>query len=303
MKAVIVISGPTAIGKTDVAIKLAKKINGEIISADSRQIYKYMDIGTNKPSTKQLKMVPQHLINIIEPTKNFSAGEFVRHADRKINEICRRQKMPIIVGGTGLYIRALIDGLIEIPSNKEIRIILTDYYRKMGLIHCNKLLEKLDPETAKIIDKKNPVRVLRAMEICFLTGRKLSQLKKETKKPKYKFLIFGLKTPRENLHKCVNERVDKMIKNGLIKETKKLIKKYSTKNAVLQSTIGYKEIMDYLNEKTTLPEATNLIKQNTHRYAKRQMTWFKKDSRIIWLDSKNNPLKNILNYLNKSDII
>ena len=303
MKTVIVILGPTASGKSDVAVKLAKKLNGEIISADSRQIYKYMDIGTNKPSKKQLKTVLHHLINIIEPTENFNAGDFVKLADEKIKEIFKRKKIPIIVGGTGLYIKAIIDGLIEIPSNKEIRTVLMDYYKKMGLPHCNKLLEKLDPETAKTIDSRNPVRVLRAIEICLLTGKKFSELKKETKKSKYNFLIFGLKLPREKLYKCIVNRVNKMIKKGLIEETAKLIKKYASKNTILQNTIGYSEIVKFIDGKLSKKEAISLIKQNTRHYAKRQMTWFKKDSRILWLESKNNPLKNILNYLKKSDII
>ncbi|PKM92932.1 MAG: tRNA (adenosine(37)-N6)-dimethylallyltransferase MiaA [Elusimicrobia bacterium HGW-Elusimicrobia-4] len=296
MKTVIVILGPTASGKTDVAVKLAKKINGEIISADSRQIYKYMDIGTNKPEKLQLKTVSHHLINITEPTENFSAGNFVKLADKKIEEIYRRKKIPIVVGGTGLYIKALIDGLIKIPSNKEIRTILTDYYKKMGLIHCNKLLEKLDPKTAKVIDEKNPVRVMRAIEICLLTDKKFSELKKETKKPKYNFLIFGLSSDRNELYKKINTRVDRMITKGLIKETAKLTKKYAyaSKNAILQNTIGYSEIIKFLDGKLSKKEAIDLIKQNTRHYAKRQMTWFNKDKRIVWIDSENDPLKNIL---------
>jgi len=303
METVIVILGPTASGKTDVAVKLAKKINGEIISADSRQIYKYMNIGTNTPSKKQLKTVSHHLINIIEPTENFTSGDFVKLAGKKIKEIFKRKKIPVIAGGTGLYIKALIDGLIKIPSNKEIRTVLTDYYKKVGLTQCNKLLKKLDPETAKTIDSQNPVRVMRTIEICLLTGKKFSELKKETKKSDYKYILFGLKTDRNKLYGRINDRVDKMVKSGLFSETKKLVKKYSKKNAVLNATIGYREILDCLNGKSSKENAVNLIKQNTRHYAKRQMTWFKKDSRIIWLESKNNPLKNILNYLKKSDII
>ncbi|MFA5780215.1 MAG: tRNA (adenosine(37)-N6)-dimethylallyltransferase MiaA [Elusimicrobiota bacterium] len=303
MKTVIVILGPTASGKSDVGVKLAKELDGEIISADSRQIYKSMDIGTNKPSEKQLKTVPHHLINIIEPTENFNAGNFLKLANKKINEIFNRKKIPIIVGGTGLYIKALIDGLIVVPSSKEIRIILTDYYKKMGLIHCNKLLEKLDPETAKTIDRQNPVRVLRVIEICLLTGKKFSELKKETKKSGYNYVLFGLKADRNKLYGRINDRVDKMIKTGLINEVKKLVKKYKYESVVLKNTIGYNEIIEFLNGKLSKKEAIDLIKQNTRHYAKRQMTWFKKDSRILWLESKNNPLKKMLNYLKKSDII
>ncbi|MEW6558536.1 MAG: tRNA (adenosine(37)-N6)-dimethylallyltransferase MiaA [Elusimicrobiota bacterium] len=312
MKNVIVITGPTATGKTELAIKLAKKINGEIISADSRQVYKYFNIGTNKPTRKQLSEVPHHLINIVEPTEQFTAGDFVRLANKKIKQIFKSRKQPIIVGGTGFYIKALIDGLIKVPkTDKKLRLELRKTYKRKGLNYLCKQLEKLDPETAEIIDKKNPVRVLRALEIYFLTGKKVSELKKEICSSRrlnadYNFLIFGLKTPRQNLHKCVNSRVEQMIYNGLIDETKKLVKKYSSKNPILQLTIGYQEIIGYLDGRYSKAEAIQLIKQHTRQYAKRQMTWFKKEKKvwgIVWIDIKNNPTKKILNYFKKSDII
>ncbi|MFH1540752.1 MAG: tRNA (adenosine(37)-N6)-dimethylallyltransferase MiaA [Elusimicrobiota bacterium] len=303
MKTIIVICGPTASGKTDVAIKLAKKINGEIISCDSRQIYKYMDIGTNKPSKKQLKMVPHYLISILKLTENFTTGDFVRLANKKIREIFRQKKTPIMVCGTGLYIKALIDGLIKIPSNKGLRKKLNNELKKYGIVYLYKKLKKLDYETAKIIDRKNPIRIIRALEICLITGKKFSQLKKETKKSKYNFLIFGLLSSKNSLYKKINIRVDKMIKKGLVEETAKLVKKYSSENCILQNTIGYGELVEFLNGKLSKKEATNLIKQNTRHYAKRQLTWFNKDSRIVWVNSKNDQSKKILNYLRKSDII
>lgn len=308
MKNVIIIVGPTATGKTAVAIKLARKINGEIISADSRQIYKHLDIGTNKPTEKQLSAVKHYLINIVKPDQDFSAGNFVKLANKKIKEIFNRKKIPIVVGGTGLYIKALTDGLIEVPADLTVRKRLNGYYEKFGLEYLYTKLSAIDSETAKTIDRNNPRRVIRALEICYSTGKKFSELKKETRSNRhlsadYDFLIFGLKTPRINLHKCVNKRVNQMLYNGLITETKKLVKKYSSDNTVLRTTIGYREIIDYLNKKYPKQQAIKLIKQHTYQYAKRQMTWFNKDKRILWVAAKNNPLKNILNYLKKSDII
>ncbi|MBN1384272.1 MAG: tRNA (adenosine(37)-N6)-dimethylallyltransferase MiaA [Elusimicrobia bacterium] len=308
MKNVIVIAGPTATGKTEVAIKLAKKINGEIISADSRQIYKYLDIGTNKPAKKQLSSVKHYLIDIIEPTENFTAGDFAKLANKKIKEILSKGKTPIVTGGTGLYIKALIDGLIEVPKNPTVRNKLNNYYEKFGLEYLYKKLYKLDRETAKTIDRNNPRRVIRALEIYYSTGKKFSVLKKESADNRnlgsgYNFLIFGLNNPRTNLYKNINRRVDKMIRTGLFKEVRKLIKKYSSQNDILQKTIGYKEIIDSMNNKTTRLEAINLIKQNTRNYAKRQITWFKKDKRILWGNTMNNSLKNILNSIRKSGII
>ncbi|MFH0948451.1 MAG: tRNA (adenosine(37)-N6)-dimethylallyltransferase MiaA [Elusimicrobiota bacterium] len=322
MKTVIVIVGPTATGKTEVAIRLAKKLNGEIISADSRQIYKYMDIGTNKPNGKWSRQcgtngkrqyvvneIYHHLIDIINPDENFSAGNFVELANKKINEIFDRGKTPLIVGGTGLYIKALIDGLIKIPkSDERLRLRLNKFYKTRGIEYLYSMLEKLDSETAKTIDRQNPVRVLRALEICLLTGKKFSELKKQTKKSEYKYVLFGLKADRNKLYGRINDRVDKMVKTGLITEVKKLIKKYATsKNTILQNTIGYSEIIKFLNGKLSKKEAIDLIKQNTRHYAKRQMTWFSarggfasggnKDKQIIWIDSENNPSKKILTLL------
>ncbi|HAM38398.1 MAG TPA: tRNA (adenosine(37)-N6)-dimethylallyltransferase MiaA [Elusimicrobia bacterium] len=305
MKKIIIISGPTATGKTDVAIKLAKNINGEIISADSRQLYKKLNIGTNKPTKKQLSSVKHHLINIayINSKQQFNAGDFVRLSNNKIENILNRKKIPVIVGGTGLYIKSLIDGLIDIKGNKKIRNSILNIFKKHGLDFLFRKLKKLDPETAKMIDKKNPVRVIRAVEICLLTGKKYSALKKITNKPKYDFLIFCLNMDRKQLYRNINKRVDMMINKGLINETKKIVNEFSYKNPILQSTIGYKEIIGYLTGTHTKETAIELLKQNTRKYAKRQLTWFKKDKRVIWIDACKNPLRKILNYIQKSDIL
>ncbi|OGS45918.1 MAG: tRNA (adenosine(37)-N6)-dimethylallyltransferase MiaA [Elusimicrobia bacterium RIFOXYD2_FULL_34_15] len=305
MKTIIVIAGATATGKTEVAINLAKIINAEIISADSRQIYKNLNIGTNKPTQLQLKTIKHHLISIVDINSKhqFNAGNFAKLANKKIKRILYSKKTAIISGGTGLYIKSLIDGLIEIKNDLKLRKKILNQYKKYGLKFLYNKLEKLDPETAKIIDKNNPVRVIRAIEICLQTGKKFSDLKKLTKKSDYKYIIFGLYTDRNKLYARINERVDIMINNGLNEEVEKLVKKFSFKNPILQSTIGYKEIIGYLNGEYSKDIAIELIKQNTRKYAKRQMTWFNKDKRIIWMDIDNDPLRKILNYLKKSDIL
>ncbi|MDD5687576.1 MAG: tRNA (adenosine(37)-N6)-dimethylallyltransferase MiaA [Elusimicrobia bacterium] len=300
---IILIVGPTASGKTDIAIKLAKTINGEIISADSRQIYKHLNIGTSKPTKNQVQSIKYNLINIIKPNCSFNAGQFVKLANRKIKNILDRKKIPVIVGGTGLYAKALTDGLIEVPADKIVRKEISNFYRKTGLKALYKKLAKLDPVTAATIDKNNPIRVMRALEICLITGKKYSELRKETKKSDYKYIIFGLKLSREELYKRINERVDEMIKKGLIREVKNVIKKYSLKNDIINTTIGYKELLGYIKNICSKERAIEMIKQNTRHYAKRQMTWFNKDKRILWIDVKDNPVKKILNYINKSDII
>jgi len=300
MNAAIVIVGATATGKTEIAIKLAKKINGEIISADSRQVYKFLNIGTSKPSKKHLKEAPHHLINILEPTEIFSAGSFKKLADKKIPEITGRGHIPIITGGTGLYTKSLTEGLIEASGNTAIRKKLTGYGKNYGPGYLYKKLLKIDPATAKSIDRKNTVRLIRALEICLSTGRKFSDLKKDTPKSDNNFITFGLALPREEIYKRINERVDSMMKKGLVAETKKLVKKYSSKNAVLNATIGYKEIIGCLNGQYPLERAVELIKQNTRHYAKRQLTWFKKDKNIIWIDADKNPAAKILFFIQKN---
>jgi len=303
MRTVIIILGPTASGKTDAAVALARKINGEIISADSRQIYKHMDIGTNKPPAKQLRAVPHHLINIASPTGTFSAGEFATLANKQIKDIFGRNRIPIIAGGTGFYTKALTDGLVNAPSDKILRTNLRKELEKKGLNSLYGKLAKLDPQTAKTIDKKNPVRIIRALELCLLTGKRFSRLKKTTKKSAYNFLIFGLSVNKNELYKRIDARVDKMVKNGLFEEVRKLIKKYSAENIVLKNTIGYREIIAFLSGELSRAAAIDLIKKNTRHYAKRQMTWFNKISGIIWMDSKNNTASVMLNYIKKSGII
>ena len=313
LKPLIVILGPTASGKTEMGLKLAKKYNGEIVNADSRQIYREMDIGTGKTDiaywskgfspkslateinfTIGLKPSLQiHLINIKNPNQKFSLSQYKKLAIKTINDIHKRGKIPILVGGTGLYISAIVDNL-EIPKaapNKKIRERLekhTDEYL------FNKL-KKIDLKSAKIIGEKNKRKLIRALEVCEITGKPFSsqQIKGE---PLFNILQIGVKIDREKLYKKIDERVDEMIRIGLIKETKKLSKKYSF-DLPAMSGIGYFEIGQYLKNKITLDDAVQKIKYRTHQYARRQMTWFKRDERIEWVENYKETERLINNFI------
>lgn len=283
---IIVIVGPTASGKSTLAIQLAKKFNGEIVSADSRQIYRGMNIGTAKPTKKELAVVPHHLIDIKNPDENYTVAEYKQDAIKTINQILKKKNLPILVGGTGLYIKSVIDNL-EIPEvapDPKLRDKLEKEIGEYGLKYLFEKLVKLDPETAYIVDPHNPRRIIRALEIALKTEKPFSSQRK-IGKSLFNFIEIGMEWPKNILDKRINKRVDLMIKDGLIDEVKNLVKKYGKKQQSLDA-IGYREIIDYLNEKITLSEAVNLIKKNTRDYAKRQMTWFKKDTRINWIKNK-----------------
>jgi tRNA dimethylallyltransferase len=299
LKPLIVILGPTASGKTDLAIKLAKKFNGEIVCADSRTIYQGMDIGTAKPVPKIrnskskirngyiIKGVSHYLIDIVKPNQNFTVAQFKKMAIKIIKDIQQRKKIPFLVGGTGLYISAIVDNL-EIPAvrpDKNLRKKLESQAKKYGSDYLYKKLIKLDPEAKNFIQKENLRRVIRALEVCLKLKKPFSQLRKKGG-PLFKILQIGIKIPRKKLYQRINQRVEQMIKMGLVDEVKKLSKKYSL-NLPSMSAIGYREIGLYLQNKISLNQAIELIKKNTRHYAKRQMTWFKKDKRIHWLSANN----------------
>jgi tRNA dimethylallyltransferase len=287
----IVILGPTATGKTKLAVALARKFNGEIVSADSRQVYRGMDIGTGKDlseyklttNDKQqtTKNIPYHLIDICNPNTEFNVVKYKKLALKEINEIVKRGKTPFLVGGTGLYISAIVDNL-DFPAvapSKKIRKKLEKLKKEAKI----KLLKKLDSAALEFVDINNPRRLDRALEVC-LAGYKFSELRKK-KEPIFDCLQLGVTFPKKIIDKRIDTRVELMIKNGLIMETEKLIKKYGKKAAPLQ-TIGYKEIIDFLKNKPGQkigPETINLIKIHTHQFAKRQMTWFKRDKKIKWI--------------------
>lgn len=285
---IIVILGPTASGKTDLGLALAKKYDGEIISADSRQVYKKMDIGTAKmmgewASDRQMYVVdgiPHHLIDIINPDTDFSLADFKKMAIEAINDILKRGKVPIVVGGTGLYIWALVDNL-DIPEIQPDNKLRKELEIKPLAELVSVLIEK-DPESAQKIDLKNPRRVIRALEVVMTTGQSFFNQRTKSS-PLFEALQIGLDVPKEELFKRINERVDRQIEAGLVEEVKQLVNDGYSWDLPSMSGIGYRQIGLYLRGEVTLPEAIELLKQDTRQYAKRQMTWFKRDKRIQWV--------------------
>ncbi len=296
----IIILGPTASGKTKLAVKLARKFKGEIISADSRQVYKDMDIGTGK-DLKEYGKIKFHLISIIKPNTAFNLAKYKKLALKAIRDVLSRNKIPFLVGGTGLYISAIVDNyqIPKVAPDKNVR-------NKLNSLNMQKkieMLKKLDPKALDFVDIKNPRRLDRALEIC-LTGKKFSAARKKNK-PLFNSLQIGLTLPKNTLNKKINNRVNKMIENGLIGEVKKLAEKYGV-NSVASKIIGYKEIIDYLNGKNkktrhsiSLQKAINLIKIHTRQFAKRQMTWFRRDKRIKWVKNQKEAEKIIKGFLEK----
>lgn len=293
-KKLIVILGPTASGKTELSIKLAKKFDGEIVSADSRQIYKEMDIGTAKPSREELREIPHHLIDIVKPNQDFNAALYKKLALKKIKEIHKRKKMPFLVGGTGLYISAVVDNLEfpKIPPNRKLRKELEEKSTK----ELFEIYRKLDPEGAKYIDKNNKRRLIRAIEVCKISGIPFWRQRKK-KKPLYEILQIGIKINKKKLEKKIAKRVNEMIKKGLEKEAEKLFKKY--KNVPALDTIGYQEWKDYFNGKIKKEEVIEKIILHTKQYAKRQMAWFKRDKRIHWVKNFKEAERVLQNFLKK----
>ncbi|WP_101474061.1 MULTISPECIES: tRNA (adenosine(37)-N6)-dimethylallyltransferase MiaA [Fusobacterium] len=275
----IVIAGPTGVGKTDLSIKLAKLFDAEIISGDSAQIYKGMDIGTAKIKPCEMQGVKHHMIDILEPIKKYSVGEFQKDVGNILNESEKDNKNMIIAGGTGLYINSVTNGLANLPEGN---MKLREKYMKMSAEELYLILSKVDPEAAQEIHPNNKKRVERAIEIFEMTGEKFSVLsKKNIKNNNYDFLKIALERDREHLYERINLRVDLMVKEGLEQEVKFLYEKYGD---ILRkiNIIGYSEFIDYFNGLCTYEEAIESIKRNSRRYAKRQFTWFKNDHSYIW---------------------
>jgi len=291
----IVILGSTASGKSDLAVKLAKKFKGEIISADSRQVYKEINIGTAKVTKKEMSGIPHYMINIVKPNKDFTLAQFQKKSLKIIKDIQKRNKLPFLAGGTGLYIQSIVDNL-KIPETKPNKKLRNKLEKLTNQELINKL-KKLDFKALKIIDLKNKRRLIRALEICLLTKKLFSKQRKKDK-PIFNILQIGLKLDTKNLEQKISQRTEKMIKNGLIEENKKLLKKYGSKPYSM-SGIGYKEIISYLNNKITLKQAEELIKIHTRQYAKRQMTWFKRDKRIEWIKNYSEAEKFVKDFLLK----
>lgn len=283
MKRILGILGATSVGKTAVAKLIAKTIDAEIISADSMQIYKGLNIGTAKASKEEMNGLQQHMIDIIEPDENFSSFDYGVIAGKKVEEIFLANKTPIVVGGTGFYFDALLYPLSYTnKNNTEIRINLNKELNKYGIDYLYSKLLQIDPESAKTIHPNNVVRVIRALEIYYSTGKKKSDYKIPTES-KYPAKLYVLNASRNLLYERINKRVDDMIRLGLVDEVKSLINKYP-QNCNSFQAIGYKEIISYLNKECTLDFAIEKIKQNTRNYAKRQLTYFLRFKDAIWID-------------------
>ena len=291
---IIAITGPSASGKTKLSIELAKKIDGEIISVDSRQIYKELDIGSAKPTIEEQDGIPHYLIDIIDLNQEYTVANFCDDANIKIKEIINKGKAPILVGGTGLYFRVLLQDfdLPRVEPNKELR----EKLEKKSSEELFSLLKEKDPDIAEKIHFNNKVKIIRALEVCLTLGIPMSKAQKK-KESEYNVLWYGLNTQnRDFLYERINKRVDVMFEQGLIDEAKKLFDKYGG-NKILLGTIGYQELFPYLKGETDLETASNLLKQNTRRYAKRQISWFNANKDIHWFDIEKESLANMLKYI------
>ena len=272
------IVGPTASGKTSFAIDYARKNNGEIISADSRLVYKGFDIGTAKPTADEMQGIEHYLIDIVEPFESYSVAQYVNDAQNAIDEIVSKGKLPIIAGGTGLYLKALLEGY-DFPE-MEINYEFRESLKKFDSEYLHDELTKLDAETAKNIDKNDKKKIIRSLEVIDALKRPLSEVRGKKEHP-YVVEWIGLNFPRQELYERINKRVDSMIELGLVEETRKLLEKYGRVQNLIH-TIGYKEIIDFLDGKMPLNDAVEKLKQNTRNYAKRQLTWFRKNENIKW---------------------
>lgn len=297
MQKVIVICGPTASGKTALSIELAKRINGEVVSADSMQIYDEMSIGTAKPDEEEMQGIKHYLIGNVSPTSRYSVSDYKSDAMNAIEEIINKNKMPIVVGGTGLYVNSLIYGIDypEVKTDLEYREELEKIAKKDGLKHLYEKAMQIDPEAAKNISENDKKRIIRILEIYKETGKTKTQLEIESRKNgvPYDYRVFAINMPREILYDRINRRVDIMIERGLIDEVKQLYEKYGEELRTAVQGIGYKEVIDYLNGVYSKEEMVEKIKMETRRYAKRQLTWFRKIQDIIWIDGLNNIQNNV----------
>lgn len=292
-KTLIVIAGPTAVGKTDAAISLAQGLNTKIVSADSRQFYREMSIGTAKPSVAELQTVKHHFIDSHSVSENFSVGDFEKEGLRVIDGLLRDHDAALLVGGSGLYIKAICEGFDELPiASAGIRERLNTEFDENGIGHLQEKIKLADPVYAAQVDMNNPQRLIRALEVTESTGKPFSSYRKSTINARpFNIIKVGLNLPRDILYSRINQRVDAMIRDGLVDEVRSLLP-FRHLNAL--NTVGYSEIFDYLDGKTDLETAIEQIKQNTRRFAKRQLTWFGKDKEIIWIDAANADLLNLV---------
>ena len=300
----IILTGPTAVGKTDLSIKIAKDLDAEIISADSMQIYEYMDVGSAKVTKEEMDGIHHYMIDEVKPDFKFSVSEFQLRADKYIDEIIEKNKLPLVTGGTGLYLNSLIYNMdfAKSDANNELRESLRLELEEHGIDYMHEKLRSLDEESANRIHKNNTKRVIRALEVC-LSGEKMNDFSRDLKfNDKYEPIIIVLNRDREVLYERINKRVDIMLEKGLIDEVKNLLNMGYSKDLVSMQGIGYKEIIKYLDGEYTYDEAIEVIKRDSRRYAKRQITWFKRYESAKWfnLDEYNdfNILeKDVLTYI------
>ena len=286
----IILTGPTAVGKTKASIGLAKALNGEIISADSMQVYKYMDIGSAKIRPEEMDGVKHYLIDVLEPDEEFHVVRFQQMAKQAMEEIYAKGKVPIVVGGTGFYIQALLYD-IDFTENEEdslYRKELENLVNTKGTEYLHEMLRKVDAESAEQIHANNVKRVIRALEFYQQTGKKISEHneKERAKESPYEFCYFVLNDERERLYERINLRIDEMLKEGLIEEVTALKNRGFTRDMVSMQGLGYKEILDYLGGECSLEEAIYILKRDTRHFAKRQLTWFRREKDVIWVDKK-----------------
>ena len=287
-KPLIILTGPTAVGKTNLSIKLAKMVNGEIISADSMQVYKGMDVGSAKIMQEEMQGVPHHLIDILEPAEEFNVVVFQKKCKEAMKDIYQRGRIPILAGGTGFYIQAVLKDVdfTENEDNNEYRAQLENLGKERGAGHLHNMLKEVDPASAEAIHANNMKRVIRALEFYHFTGKKISEHNEQEaeKEPAYNFCYFVLNDDRDKLYERIEQRVDIMLRNGLVEEVKKLLAKGCTRDMVAMQGLGYKEIIDYLEDRITLDEAIYILKRDTRHFAKRQITWFKREKDVIWMN-------------------
>jgi len=316
VSSIIFIVGPTAIGKTSLAIELARRIDGEIISADSMQIYKGMRTLSQAPTELEKKRARHHLVGLLDPRKEYSVAEFIKKASAAIASIIKRKKMSIVAGGSGLYVKGLIDGLFPSPeADSKFRSKMERFAAKYGSRKLHSRLSKIDPASAGTIHPNDVRRIIRALEIYHSTGRTMTELKASTRglKDRYDIRIFGLTRPREELYSQIDARVDKMFRQGIMREVRALARKGMSKTA--RSAIGYRETLEYLRKhkgkkgiigedkgakREDIEALKELIKTNTRRFAKRQMTWFGADKRIEWFDVSKMSEKSLVNSIVKA---
>lgn len=287
----IIVQGPTASGKSELAVRLAERCNGEIVNADSMQVYRSMDIGTAKPSADQLRRVPHHLLDILDPDQTFSAADFSREAEKVIMDISRRGKNSIVCGGTGLYIRALTKGLMDSPAgNEAFRDEMKDLANREGSETLCRRLAEVDPVSAEHIHPNDLFRIIRALEVFQITGRPISELRAghQFSTSRYDYRKIGISIDRETLYRNIDNRVDLMIRQGFLDEVQALLAAGYPSSLKPMRSLGYRHMCDYLEGVMPFEEALQLMKRDTRRYAKRQLTWFNKDPEINWIEYPGN---------------